>query len=63
MTESNVIALNMNRERTASTASGFVMLLLLLVAICVQFGPMLLRKLSGAVRVLLGDASADGAAE
>jgi len=32
MTESNVIALNMSRERTASTASGYVMLFLLLVA-------------------------------
>ena len=36
MTESNVIALNMSRERTASTASGYVMLFLLLVAILAQ---------------------------
>src|SRR5438045_7269744 len=36
MTESNVIALNMSRERTASTASGYVMLILLLVAILAQ---------------------------
>jgi regulator of protease activity HflC (stomatin/prohibitin superfamily) len=36
MTESNVIALNMSRERTASAASGYVMLLLLLVAILAQ---------------------------
>src|SRR6186997_2155597 len=35
MTESNVIALNMSRERTASTASGYVMLFLL-VAILAQ---------------------------
>jgi regulator of protease activity HflC (stomatin/prohibitin superfamily) len=36
MTESNVIALNMSRERPASTMSGFVMLLVLLLAIIVQ---------------------------
>jgi hypothetical protein len=36
MTESNVIALNSNRERVASTASGYVMLILLLVAILAQ---------------------------
>jgi regulator of protease activity HflC (stomatin/prohibitin superfamily) len=36
MTESNVIALNASRERPAATASGYVMLLLLLVAILVQ---------------------------
>jgi hypothetical protein len=29
MTESNVIALNSSRERVASTASGYVMLILL----------------------------------
>jgi regulator of protease activity HflC (stomatin/prohibitin superfamily) len=36
MTESNVIALNASRERPAATASGYLMLLLLLVAILVQ---------------------------
>jgi len=36
MTESNVIALNSSRERTASSASGYVMLILLLVAILAQ---------------------------
>jgi regulator of protease activity HflC (stomatin/prohibitin superfamily) len=36
MTESNVIALTSSRERVASTASGYVMLLLLLVAIVAQ---------------------------
>jgi regulator of protease activity HflC (stomatin/prohibitin superfamily) len=36
MTESNVIALNSSRERTASTASGYVMLILLLLAILAQ---------------------------
>ena len=36
MIESNVIALNMSRERTASTASGYVMLILLLLAILAQ---------------------------
>ena len=36
MTESNVIALNMSRERAASTMSGYAMLLVLLLAIAVQ---------------------------
>ena len=36
MTESNVNALNLSRERGASTASGYVMLLILLLAIAVQ---------------------------
>ena len=36
MVESNVVALTSSRERTASTASGFLMLLLLLLAIVVQ---------------------------
>jgi regulator of protease activity HflC (stomatin/prohibitin superfamily) len=36
MTESNVIALNSSRERLASTASGYLMLLVLLVAIIAQ---------------------------
>ena len=36
MTESNVIALNSSRERPASTASGYVMLALLLLAIVAQ---------------------------
>ena len=36
MTESNVIALNMNRERRASTMSGYMMLALLLLAIAAQ---------------------------
>jgi regulator of protease activity HflC (stomatin/prohibitin superfamily) len=36
MTESNVIALNSSRERTASTASGYMMLALLLLAIVAQ---------------------------
>ena len=36
MTESNVIALNMSRERVASTASGYLMLILLLLAILAQ---------------------------
>jgi regulator of protease activity HflC (stomatin/prohibitin superfamily) len=36
MTESNVIALNSSRERTASSASGYVMLVLLLLAILAQ---------------------------
>jgi regulator of protease activity HflC (stomatin/prohibitin superfamily) len=36
MTESNVIALNMSRERPASTMSGYVMLLVLLLAIVAQ---------------------------
>jgi regulator of protease activity HflC (stomatin/prohibitin superfamily) len=36
MTESNVIALNASRERTAATMSGYVMLALLLLAIVVQ---------------------------
>ena len=36
MTDSNVIALNSSRERTASSASGYVMLILLLVAILAQ---------------------------
>ena len=36
MTDSNVIALNSSRERTASTASGYLMLFLLLLAIIAQ---------------------------
>src|SRR5690242_18848704 len=36
MTESNVIALNMNRERPAATMSGYMMLLLLLLSILAQ---------------------------
>lgn len=36
MTDSNVIALNSSRERTASTASGYAMLLLLLLVILAQ---------------------------
>jgi regulator of protease activity HflC (stomatin/prohibitin superfamily) len=36
MTESNVIALNASRERPAASMSGFVMLLILLLAIVVQ---------------------------
>jgi regulator of protease activity HflC (stomatin/prohibitin superfamily) len=36
MTESNVIALNMSRERPAPTISGYMMLAVLLVAIAVQ---------------------------
>src|SRR5690349_8563003 len=36
MVESNVVALTSSRERTASTASGYLMLLLLLLAIMVQ---------------------------
>ena len=36
MVESNVVALTSSRERQASTASGYVMLLLLLLAIVVQ---------------------------
>ena len=36
MTESNVIALNMSRERAASTMSGYVMLLVLLLSILAQ---------------------------
>ena len=36
MTESNVIALNASRERTASTMSGYLMLLVLLLSILVQ---------------------------
>jgi len=36
MVESNVVALTSSRERPASTASGYLMLLLLLVAIVVQ---------------------------
>jgi regulator of protease activity HflC (stomatin/prohibitin superfamily) len=36
MTESNVIALNSSRERVGSTAGGYVMLILLLVAILAQ---------------------------
>ena len=36
MTESNVIALNMNRERPASTMSGYMMLILLLLSILAQ---------------------------
>jgi regulator of protease activity HflC (stomatin/prohibitin superfamily) len=36
MTESNINALNLSRERAASTASGYVMLLVLLLAIVVQ---------------------------
>ena len=36
MTESNVIALTASRERSAGTMSGFVMLLILLLAILVQ---------------------------
>jgi regulator of protease activity HflC (stomatin/prohibitin superfamily) len=36
MTESNVIALNMSRERPASTMSGYVMLLVLLLSILAQ---------------------------
>jgi hypothetical protein len=36
MVESNVVALTSSRERTASTASGYLMLMLLLVAIIVQ---------------------------
>jgi regulator of protease activity HflC (stomatin/prohibitin superfamily) len=36
MTESNVIALTSSRERSASTASGYVMLFLLLLAIVAQ---------------------------
>src|SRR5688500_3138308 len=36
MTDSNVIALNMSRERPASTMSGYLMLLVLLLAILVQ---------------------------
>ena len=36
MTESNVIALNSSRERVAATASGYVMLFLLLLAIVAQ---------------------------
>src|SRR5687767_11550021 len=36
MAESNVIALNMSRERAASAASGYVMLALLLLAIAAQ---------------------------
>jgi len=36
MTDSNVIALNMNRERPAATMSGYLMLLLLLLSILAQ---------------------------
>ncbi|MDP9421964.1 MAG: SPFH domain-containing protein [Pseudomonadota bacterium] len=36
MTESNVIALNMSRERSASTMNGYMMLAVLLLAIVVQ---------------------------
>ncbi|WP_294124053.1 SPFH domain-containing protein [Sphingomonas sp.] len=36
MTESNVIALNMSRERNAATASGYLMLVVLLLAILAQ---------------------------
>src|SRR5512139_3457367 len=36
MTDSNVIALNMNRERPAATMSGYMMLLLLLLSILAQ---------------------------
>ena len=36
MTESNVIALTSSRERTASTASGYLMLFILLLSIIVQ---------------------------
>ena len=36
MTESNVIALNMNRERPAATMSGYMMLALLLLSILAQ---------------------------
>ena len=36
MTESNVIALNMNRERQAATMSGYMMLALLLLSIIAQ---------------------------
>src|SRR6185369_3746944 len=36
MTESNVIALNSSRERLAATASGYVMLIVLLLAILAQ---------------------------
>ena len=36
MTESNVMALNMSRERPAATMSGYVMLLILLLAIVAQ---------------------------
>ncbi len=36
MTESNINALNLSRERAASTASGYVMLLVLLLAIVAQ---------------------------
>ena len=36
MTESNVIALNMNRERSAATMSGYVMLFILLLSIVAQ---------------------------
>ena len=36
MTESNINALNLSRERAASTASGYIMLLVLLLAIVAQ---------------------------
>ena len=36
MTESNVIALNMSRERQAATMSGYMMLALLLLSIVAQ---------------------------
>jgi regulator of protease activity HflC (stomatin/prohibitin superfamily) len=36
MVESNVVALTSSRERTASTASGYVMLLLLVLALIIQ---------------------------
>ena len=36
MTESNVIALNMNRERPAATMSGYMMLAILLLSIVAQ---------------------------
>ena len=36
MTDSNVIALNMNRERPAATMSGYMMLALLLLSIIAQ---------------------------
>ena len=36
MTESNVIALNLSRERPAATMSGYMMLLVLLLSIVAQ---------------------------
>lgn len=45
MNESNVVALNSSRERPASTASGYIMLLVLLLALAVQlYGILLLAN-------------------